>query len=120
MLATSQHRPAGCEACHCGRNKRRHGLQQPAVSVRAVVRRPARCTLALVAVVVEQLCPRCDVVLGKDADAVVAFNHDDLGEAVGRQRVVRKLELVALQHKARPSDFDCRDDNRRVAPAQAV
>ena len=32
---------------------------------------------------------------------MVAIHHDDLGKAVWRQRVVRKLELVALQSRSR-------------------
>ena len=49
-----------------------------------------------VAVVEEQLLPRLDVSLGKDADPVVPVHHQHLGTAVGVDGVVGKSDLVPL------------------------
>ena len=49
-----------------------------------------------VAVVEEELLPRLDVSLGKDADPVVPVHHQHLGTAVGVDGVVGKSDLVPL------------------------
>ena len=49
-----------------------------------------------VPVVKEQLVPRLDVALGKDADPVVPVDLEDFGVAVGVDGMVGEPDLVAL------------------------